>query len=103
MSATPKPGRNNQPAEPDAGTISFFGSTDDPQTSPILGLYHRLMESAVVNVRDKIVLGIGYALDYEMLRLHSRGARVIEARFSPGSRRLNRQPGAVRRLRLRPG
>ncbi len=37
----------------------------------------------MVNVRDKTAIGVGYALDHELLRLHTRGARSVEARFSP--------------------
>jgi cytosine/adenosine deaminase-related metal-dependent hydrolase len=41
------------------------------------------MEASIVNVRDKIVVGVGYALDEQLLRLHARGARAVEARFRP--------------------
>jgi len=51
--------------------------------SPIYALHRRLMEGSIVNVRDKIVVGVGYALDEQLLRLHTRGARAVEARFHP--------------------
>jgi len=79
--ATPKPGKN----DPEDLKDSFAQAAPlhDRNVSPVLALYRRLMENALVNVRDKLVLGIGYALDHEMLRLYSRGARAHEARFSP--------------------
>lgn len=53
------------------------------QVSPVLALSRRFMETALLNVRDKAIVGVGYALDHEILRLHTRGARAVEARFSP--------------------
>ncbi len=91
MSATPKPGK--LPASvpvsvaPSEGSSRLFGY----QVSPVLALSRRFMENALPNVRDKAVVGVGYALDHEILRLHTRGARAVEARFSPDAFR-NEQP-----------
>jgi hypothetical protein len=61
------------------GSSRLFGY----QVSPVLALSRRFMETALANVRDRAVVGVGYALDHEILRLHTRGARAVEARFSP--------------------
>lgn len=82
MSATPKPGKPGPSAE-DLRPDDRITPIHDGQVSPVLALYRRLMETALVNVRDKVVVGVGYALDHEMLRLHTRGARAVEARFDP--------------------
>ncbi|MGZ4815874.1 MAG: hypothetical protein ACXVZV_10715, partial [Terriglobales bacterium] len=55
----------------------------DRGLSPLYALFRRLMENALVNVRDKIVVGVGYALEEQLVRLHTRGAQAVEARFHP--------------------
>src|SRR5581483_1693630 len=93
VSATPKPGKLPSPApqSPPEPMHRLFGY----QVSPVLALSRRFMENALLNVRDKAVVGVGYALDHEILRLHTRGARAVEARFSPDGFR-NSQPGDQR-------
>lgn len=82
MSSTPKPGKaSSSPSELEQ--LFDQAPIHDRQISPVLALYRRLMENALVNVRDKIVLGVGYALDHEILRLHARGARAVEVAFCP--------------------
>jgi hypothetical protein len=78
MSATPKPGKSEPPAPDNTAPIH-----DGHHVSPVLALSRRLLEGALVNVRDKIVVGVGYAQEHELLRLHNRGAHVVEARFAP--------------------
>ena len=81
MSATAKPGKEDQPSDGPKAPSKF--ADGGRSISPVLALYRRLMENALVNVRDKVILGVGYALEHEMLRLHTRGARAVETRFSP--------------------
>ena len=83
MSATPKSGKEISDSAKLPHHYENAMPGYDRDVSPVLALYRRLMETALVNVRDKAVVGVGYALDYELLRLHTRGARAVEARFSP--------------------
>jgi hypothetical protein len=80
MSATPKPGKVEPSAQDSTAPIH-----DGHHVSPVLALSRRLLEGALVNVRDKIAVGVGYAYDQELLWLHNRGAQAIEARFVPES------------------
>jgi len=83
--ATPKSGKDGQP-EDLRESFAQTAPIHDRHISPVLALYRRVMENALVNVRDKVVLGIGYALDHEMLRLHARGAKAVETTFFPDIR-----------------
>jgi len=83
VSATPKPGKLELSPPDSQGQSEASPKHPQHQVSPVLALSRRFMENALVNVRDKAVVGVGYALDHEILRLHTRGARAVEARFSP--------------------
>ena len=85
VSATPKPGKSGPSGEDSLQSSDRATPIHDRHVTPVLALYRRLMEAALVNVRDKVIVGVGYALDHEILRLHIRGARAVEARFIPES------------------
>ena len=81
LSSSPKPSRDAGAEEEQRQ--AFDRTVPMHDRNPVLALYRRLMENAIVNVRDKVVVGVGYALDHELLRVHTRGARAVEARFAP--------------------
>lgn len=83
VSSSPKPSRPAASAEDLQKSFEQAAPVHDRHISPVLALYRRMLESALVNVRDKTVVGVGYTLDHEMLRLHTRGARAVEAHFLP--------------------
>jgi hypothetical protein len=90
LSATPKPGKTAGGEEEQRQAFDRTSPIHDQ--NPVLALYRRLMENAIVNVRDKVVIGVGYALDFELLRVHTRGARAVEAHFAPQNLALGSDP-----------
>ncbi len=83
MSATPKQGQSAPAPEELRQSFEDAAPVHDRRVSPLLALYLRLMETSLINVRDKIVVGVGYALDQEIMRLYTRGARAVKADFTP--------------------